>query len=133
MDIRKIPVFAAITQRMGWLTQRQQVLAQNIANSDTPGYRPKDIEEIKFGDLVGAGRKLKLAGTSNKHLNLRDASKTSNFRVHTQDETYGIAPNENAVVVEEQMLKVAETRIDYETMTVLYKKHIGMIRTALGR
>ena len=50
-----------------------------------------------------------------------------------QDEAYGVAPNENAVVVEEQMLRVAETRIDYEVMTVLYKKHIGMIRSALGR
>ncbi len=133
MDIRKIPVFAAITQRMGWLTQRQQVLAQNIANSDTPAYRPRDLEEIKFGNLLSPGRKLKLAGTSAKHFNPSDVSQTGNFRVSTQDETYGIAPNGNAVVVEEQMLKVAETRINYETMTVLYKKHIGMIRTALGR
>ncbi len=39
----------------------------------------------------------------------------------------------NGVVVEEQMLKVAEARIDYEVMTTLYKKHIGMIRTALGK
>ena len=59
MDLRKIPVFAAITQRMGWLNQRQQVLAQNIANSDTPGFRPKDLEEIKFGDLLRPGRALK--------------------------------------------------------------------------
>lgn len=133
MDIRKIPIFAAMTQRMGWLNQRQTVLAQNIANTDTPSYQPKDLEEIQFGNLLGPGRKLNLAGTSTKHLNARDTSKTGNFRVLTQENTYGISPNENAVVAEEQMLKVAETRIDYETMTVLYKKHIGMIRTALGR
>lgn len=133
MDLRKIPVFAAITQRMGWLNQRQQILAQNIANSDTPGYRPNDLEKIKFGELLQTGRKLKLAGTSAKHINPTNAQKMGGFRVKTQDETYGVAPNGNAVVVEEQMLKVAETRIDYEIMTVLYKKHIGMIRTALGR
>ena len=133
MDLRKIPVFTAITQRMGWLNQRQQVLAQNIANSDTPGFRPKDLEEIKFGDLLRPGRALKMAGTSAKHFNPSDTQKLGGFRVKVQDETYGVAPNENAVVVEEQMLKVAETRIDFEVMTVLYKKHIEMIRSALGR
>jgi len=48
MDLNKIPVFAAITKRMHWLNQRQKVLADNIANSDTPGYAPKDLKEINF-------------------------------------------------------------------------------------
>ena len=132
MDLRKIPVFAAITQRMGWLIQRQQILAQNIANSDTPGYRPKDLEKVSFTDHLRFGGRLKMAATSGKHIDPR-GTRSGDFRVRVQEDTYGIAPNENAVVVEEQMLKVAETRIDYEIMTVLYKKHLGMIRTALGR
>ena len=132
MDLRKIPVFAAITQRMTWLVQRQKVLAQNVANSDTPGFRPKDLKEVSFADMVGTGRRLKMNATSGKHINPRTGTGVE-FRAEVQQETYGISPTGNAVVVEEQMLKVAETRIDYEVMATLYKKHIEMIRTALGR
>lgn len=135
MDLRKIPVFAAITQRMGWLVQRQKVLAQNIANTDTPNYQPRDLKEVSFADMVGAGRRLKMTATSGSHINPRGGmnGRVGDFRAIEVEDTYGLTPTKNGVVVEEQMLKVAEARIDYEVMTTLYKKHIGMIRTALGK
>jgi flagellar basal-body rod protein FlgB len=36
----------------------------------------------------------------------------------------------NAVVVEEQMMKIAETRMDFETMVGLYQKSLGLLRLA---
>ena len=41
MDFGKLPIFDVLARRMGWLGQRQEVLAQNIANADTPGYQRK--------------------------------------------------------------------------------------------
>jgi flagellar basal-body rod protein FlgB len=52
MDFSKIPLFQGLVQKMGWLAQRQQVLARNIANANTPGFKPKDIEKPDFSALL---------------------------------------------------------------------------------
>ena len=130
MDLRQIPIFGAITRRMHWLNQRQEVLAQNIANSDTPGYRARDLKPTDFAEQASPFRQLRLAGTAPGHMQPRKDQ--GDFRADKQKDVYEVAPTDNSVVIEEQMLKVAKTRIDYETMTTLYKRHVSMIRTALG-
>ena len=41
---------------MAWLSQRQEVLSQNIANADTPGFRPSDLAPMDMrGTLKAAG------------------------------------------------------------------------------
>ncbi|WP_313979671.1 flagellar basal body rod protein FlgB [Iodidimonas nitroreducens] len=52
MDLSKIPLMAAIKSRMQWLGQNQTVLSANIANADTPGYRPSKLAEQNFSALV---------------------------------------------------------------------------------
>ncbi len=54
MDYSDLPLFKLVGQRMNWLNQRQQVLAQNIANSDTPNFRPSDLKPGNFKALVRA-------------------------------------------------------------------------------
>ncbi len=53
MDAASPELFGAIKQRLRWLGQRQEVLARNIANSDTPGYRPRDLRQFTFSNMVG--------------------------------------------------------------------------------
>ena len=131
MDLRQIPLFGALTRRMSWLTQRQQVLAQNVANSDTPGYRARDLKPVDFGSELNQFKRLQLVSTSPSHK--QSTAERGEFRGEELREVYEESPTENSVVVEEQMLKVAETRIAYEMMTTLYRKHVDMIKTALGR
>jgi len=65
MDLNEIPLFRALGQRMSWLTRRQEVLAQNIANADTPGYVPRDLDPLDFDALVrGSSKRLSAASTS---------------------------------------------------------------------
>ena len=52
MDLTKITLFALSKKRMDWLNQRQEVLAQNIANTDSPGYRAQDLKKFKFKELI---------------------------------------------------------------------------------
>ena len=52
MDLSKVAVFRMTTGKMSWLTERQRVLSQNIANSDTPKYKPQDMKEVDFRKLV---------------------------------------------------------------------------------
>ena len=132
MDLNSIPLFKMISRRMTWLNQRQKVLAQNIANADTPGYRPQDLVPVNFAKLAAqAERKVSLAATNARHIRPRDTAR--DFDDREQKKPYGVAPAGNAVVLEEQMIKVADTQIDYELTTSLYRKNIGLIKMALGR
>src|SRR6201992_3480203 len=53
MSINDLPGLAALRTRMQWHQERQRVLSENVANSDTPNFRPRDLVEPKF-DPTGA-------------------------------------------------------------------------------
>ena len=46
MDLTRSPTIALAERRIAWLEERQRVLAQNIANADTPGYQPRDLGDF---------------------------------------------------------------------------------------
>ena len=132
MDINKIPVLKMITTQMDWLNQRQKVISQNIANADTPDYVAHDLAPLDFADLArGQGTKLKMKVSSPQHIadpNGRDGELRGK-----EDKKFTSEPSGNGVVLEEQAMLVSATQVDYELMTRLYRKHVGMLRTALGR
>ena len=131
MDLDKIPLFKAMSQRMAWLNERQSVLAQNVANADTPNYRPSDLKALTFAELVGQTTgKLKLAATEGNHLT--GIGDETQFRPEV-DRKAQLSPSGNGVSLEDEMLKVSNTATDYQLTTTLYKQHIGMLKTALGK
>lgn len=129
----KLDIFQAITRRMEWLGQRQTVLAQNVANADTPGYKPQDLKDGPFGRLLDRLSPVEPAATHPAHL--RPAGGAGDRPADSQDqrERFETAPSGNAVVLEEQLINVAETQMAYQTMSNLYRKHMDMLRAALGR
>ena len=48
MPISDIPIFSMLRTRMQWHQERQRVLAENVANADTPKFRPRDLEAARF-------------------------------------------------------------------------------------
>ena len=127
-------LFNLMTRRMAWLGQRQQVLAQNIANADTPNYVPYDLKEGRFAKLLAPKlQAVRMAATQPAHIAKAPPGGGDAYRPKEQAEVYEIAPSGNAVTLEEQLVKVQETQLDYQTMTNLYRKHMNMIRIALGR
>ena len=52
MTVSDMSYFKALNTRMTWLTARQQVLAENVANANTPGFLSKDLAEPNFRDLL---------------------------------------------------------------------------------
>jgi flagellar basal-body rod protein FlgB len=128
MALSDTPLVGMITHKMDWLTQRQRIIGQNIANADTPGYRARDIEAIDFKRMVRQRQgQLQLAATNPAHLSSPGAQTT--FR----DEPYGVSPDGNEVVLEQQMMKMSQTAGDYEFVTNLYRKYGSLYRMALGR
>lgn len=133
MDLKKLPLFDLMARRMSWLAQRQEVLAQSIANANTPGYTPQDLKPMSFGEEMKRLAPVDPARTSELHMAGTVVRKPTPFRSVDQRKRYEVAPDGNSVVVEEQMVKVAETQMDYQLVTNLYRKHVDMIKTAIGR
>lgn len=128
MDLSGIGIFALSERRLAWLDQRQQVLAQNIANADTPGWQPRDV--APFAQMLASAAKPGLARTQSAHLvGTQSAASAS----EQQKRPSGRAPDGNAVSIEEQVMKVAENETAQELVTNLYTKYIGLFRLALGR
>ncbi|MDH3597136.1 MAG: flagellar basal body rod protein FlgB [Rhodospirillales bacterium] len=130
----KLSIFDALARRMAWLGQREQVLAQNVANADTPDYVPQDLAHGPFArQLARRLAPVEPAATHPDHLRGAEGRAERPADSEDQRERFETAPSGNAVVLEEQLIKVAETQMDYQTMTNLYRKHMQMIRMALGR
>lgn len=135
MNLSKMPIFAALHRKMEWLSERQRVLSQNIANSDTPNYQPRDLKQMSFRELVGktsSSPQLNVATTNNAHMSKQSSSAKGEFSESKQTKTYESAPAGNSVILEEQMLKLAETQLEYTTAANLYRKQVGLLKTAIG-
>src|SRR5690606_4245718 len=108
----------------------QEVLAQNIANADTPAYAAQDLKEPTFRALLsGASSRLVMAATAPGHIGGTEAAKAKAENAPDSERT----TSGNTVVLEDQMMKVAKTTMDFQLATNLYRKHLSMIKTALGR
>ncbi len=140
MTIQDIGLFQAIGAKMDYLNQRQSIIAQNVANSDTPGYRPQDLVDVNFADMlreqtqssngVPAVRQVSIAATDNGHIG--GVNESANVRSAKSREPYEVAPAGNAVIMEEQLIKAGQNAMDYNLMLSVLQKEVGMIRTALG-
>ena len=128
MAISDIPIFAMLRTRMQWHQQRQQVLAQNVANSDTPNFRPQDLDEPKFELSAPSAAPLQLARTNAGHL--QGFGGAASFR--GEPNQHQVRPAGNAVNLEDEMMKMAQNNMDYQAATQLYSRGLNLIKNAIG-
>ena len=130
MDLNGVPLFSLLTQRMSWLSARQSVLAENVSNADTPNYVARDVKPMDFENLLSDQKSgTALALTNARHISVQASSEP--FEVEDADGEGG-KPTGNVVSVEQEMIKLSDTQIQYQTATNLYQKAVNMFRTALG-
>lgn len=125
VDPAGIGLFQMAERRLAWAGQRQAVLAQNVANANTPGYQPRDV--APFAAMLGSVAP-GLAATDPGHM--QPAVGAAGLRHARPRER---APDGNAVSLEDQLVKVADTSSTQELVANLYRKYHDMFRTALGR
>jgi len=131
MAISDLPIFSMLRTRMNWHQDRQRVLAENVANADTPNYRSRDLAPLDFGRQVQqASAQLQLALTAPSHL--PGPAGTSAFATERQSK-YDVRPTGNAVNLEDEMMKVAANQMDHQAAISLYSRSMGLFRTALGK
>jgi flagellar basal-body rod protein FlgB len=127
-------LFDLISARAAWLGQRQAVLGQNVANADTPGYRPRDLDPASFAGLMrrAGGQTAVLQPVRTAPTHLAAAMPAAEPFRDRPDADYEATPSGNGVELPEQMRKMAATELDHQLTTGLYRRYIGMVRTAIG-
>jgi flagellar basal-body rod protein FlgB len=135
MAITDIPILSMLRTRLQWAQERQRVLAENVANADTPRYQAHDLVQPKF-DVAGGtastmASSVTLATTEPGHMNGFGASRPS--FPSERAASYEVRPTGNAVNIEDEMMKVAANQMDYQAATAVYVRSLSLIKTALGK
>lgn len=113
-------------QRLKYLGARQSVLAANVANADTPGWKARDLQPFA-AVLAGTGASVP-AQTDPRHLP-GTASGAPGGKTLSGEQ----APDGNQVSLDQQLEKIAQTDSDHEAVTAIYRRYVGMFKEALGR
>jgi len=134
MAISDLPLLGMLKTRMSWHQARQGVLAHNVANADTPGFRPSDLKPMSSGASVRKPGITPVATlrTHAAHLQGTPMGQGNGFE-NRETKGWETTPAGNAVVLEEQMMKVSSNQFDFQMATTLYSRSLGLLKTAIGR
>ncbi len=125
MDLTKSTVLAGLAQRLQFLAARTGVIAENIANSDTPGYIALDLAPSAFEARVRAGLRV----SDPRHLQAGGASSAPTRTHLAPDGEASLSGNQ--VSIETQMMKLSQTRMDYGLVSSVYRKSVDLMRLAV--
>jgi flagellar basal-body rod protein FlgB len=116
--MQQIQLFDLASRQAEWLTIRQQVVAGNIANANTPKFRAKDVTPF---DAVFDKSDVTMARTNPAHLSGNDFSDSGDIDVKDAalDQEVGIQESGNTVGVAEELSKSGEIKRQYELNTSL--------------
>jgi flagellar basal-body rod protein FlgB len=135
MNLPDIPIFSILRERMAWLNQRQTVLSENVANADTPGFVARDLKPLDFQQELQSASESKLGGltvTNPRHIAAKTSTGSGDFEA-TDTPDVEANPNGNAVSLEQEMIKVSDTQMQFQAAANLYGKAMSLMKTAIGQ
>ena len=136
MIFNNLPILSVMAKKLSWLSQRTEVLAQNVANADTPGFKARDLRQVTFGQLVAKERGLTATTRAPRVTNaahMKGTIAVRQFREEKVADPGNASFDGNTVSTEQQLLKLGETQATHQMTLNLYRKHLSMMRTAIGR
>ncbi len=118
--------------RMNYLSDRQQVLTQNIANADTPGYRAQEVTAPNFKQTMEKLQPVQMAATSPMHLQGAIMS-SSTMKTSVNHNPVEVYPTGNTVSLEDETIKASQNVMNYQLASNLYKAETNMLLKAAGK
>jgi flagellar basal-body rod protein FlgB len=134
MNFSGIPLLSMLKSKMHYVSQRQTLLAQNVANADTPGYAPKDLKPFSFDDAIQrtqGGGALQVARTNAAHLSLGSTG-SGEFDAQSAPDSE-VRLDGNHVVLEDQMMKLTQAKMDYDAAVGFYQQSLQLLQTAIKK
>ena len=121
--------FSTVDKLAGAMTfhrERHAVLAGNVANIDTPGYRPYDITQAQ------AAGDLEMTQTEAGHMAIGGTEPGAAFAKEFDDGGAQGGPDGNAVSMERELAKIDANRTRYATAAELVSRRMAMLKYAAG-
>jgi len=135
MSLTDIPLLNMLKGRLHYANERQTVIAQNVANADTPEYQPRDLKPFTFDQAVakaaGGAGPMAMARTDSGHLQMDDAGGGQWEGQNSMDSEVRL--DGNHVVLEEQMMKLTQARMDYDAAVGFYQQSMQLLKTAIKK
>ena len=139
MSLTDLPILSMLRTRMQWQQARQGLIAENVANADMPGFRPRDLAEPVFSGGVSA-----LTAPTSAIVGTDGLARTesAHFGLATSDgpaaqakryKGFEIRPSGNGVNLEEEMMKAGDNQADYQLVASLYQKSLEALKIAVGK
>jgi flagellar basal-body rod protein FlgB len=133
MAMSDFPILSALRTKMQWHQERQRVLSENVSNSDTPNFRPRDMVDLKFdsnGKPADSTTQLAMIRTSSTHIAAGPNAETVG---QNRKSGFQTRPAGNSVNLEDEMLKLSANQMDYAAVTSLYSKSLHLLKAAVGK
>jgi flagellar basal-body rod protein FlgB len=126
-----LTLFAMAQKSMDWLSRRQEVLSENVANANTGNYQAKDLAPLSFKNLLAKDQTVHAQTTNPMHISPEVLP--TRFETVTERNPDESKPNGNSVLIEEQMEKIGDVKGKYELAINLFSKNLAMLKTAIGK
>ena len=130
--LENVTLWAMAKRRMDWAANRQEVIAENIANANTPGYRSRDTRAFEFKEMVPTPPATPMLVTHPMHVSTQPLV-DAGVSIIEDRRPFETKPDGNTVSLEEQSVKMSDTQGAYNESATLFQKYTKMYRTALGR
>jgi flagellar basal-body rod protein FlgB len=121
-------IFDVAEQRLTWASERQAVLARNIANVSTPGFQAEDMPD--FQQVMSGSLGVQPVRTDPGHM---AGTIDPGMAARPKREIAARTPDKNNVRLEQQLMKVADTETLHSTVTAIFKSYMSMFNIALGK
>ena len=134
MALSDLNIVGFLKGKMQWHQAQQRVLAENVANADTPRYKPRELKNLSFQETLKKRETNSVPTTLTHQSHIKSQVFTGRGPFNSKSgEDFEVRPAGNAVVLEEQMMKVSKNQFDFQMASTLYSKSLGLIKTAIGR
>ncbi len=134
MDINAIPLFSMLKSRLAYVNAREQLISQNVANADTAGFTPQDLQGFDVKKALGGASGpetgfVRTVTTDPGHLTPKALQSDVQWKVVDSEDSSGTL-NGNKVSLEDEMSKMSEARMDYEAAVGFYQKAMSLLQMA---
>lgn len=125
MDLNILNLASALARHA---SVRQQVISENVANADTPGYKARDIRD--FGELVETGPAFEARRTRPQHVAFGNS--IDGFAPEPSAAFGAETPNGNSVSLEDQMMRGAQVQQEHGLALGVYTKSLAILRSVVA-
>lgn len=133
MSLDNFSIFGALREKLHWHQTRQSMLAQNVANADTPSYRARDLKPLDFSQTLQVATTGSVSTAMTHRAHIEGATESTGPFTSVRSGGFEVTPEGNEVVLEEQMMKVTSNQMDYQLASTLYNKSMGILKLAINR